>query len=68
MPTVKVSSKYQLLIPKDIREQMNIKPGQQFLVIPIGNHLEFVPLRSPKEMRGFLTGIDTSIPRDEDRL
>jgi AbrB family looped-hinge helix DNA binding protein len=56
------------VIPKRIREAMNIEVGQKFEIILYENRIEFIPVRSAKELRGFLKGIDTTIIREEDRL
>jgi len=68
MTTVTISPKYQVVIPKEIREKIKIKPGQKLQVISIGDRLEFIPIRKIKKARGFLKGIDTDIERDGDRL
>ncbi len=68
METVKVSTKYQIVIPSKIRKSLDIKPGQKIRVIQFGNRIELVPVRDISEMRGFLKGIDTSFEREEDRL
>lgn len=63
-----ISSKFQLSVPKKLREQLHIKPGQQFILIPKGECLELVPKRSIKSMRGVLEGANTENIRDrEDR-
>jgi AbrB family looped-hinge helix DNA binding protein len=59
-----ISSKFQISVPKKIREQLHIKPGQQFIFIAKGDCLELVPKRSLKEMRGILAGSDTNNFRD----
>ena len=68
MEIVKISSKYQVVIPKRIRQAMNLKAGQQMQVIAFGNRIEFIPQKEIKQMRGFLKGIDTNIEREADRL
>ena len=68
MPTVTVSPKYQVVIPKDIRKEMNIKPGQKVQMMIYKGNIVLVPLRPIEELRGFLKGIDTTIERDTDRL
>lgn len=65
---VKVSPKYQVVIPLEVRKILNIQPGTRVEVIPYENRIEFVPLKDIKDMRGFLKGIDTTIERDGDRL
>ena len=68
MTTVTVSPKYQVVIPQDAREALGIRPGQKIEVIAYEGRIEFVPVTKPRKMRGFLRGIDTSVPRDKDRV
>lgn len=68
MVNVTVSTKYQVVIPKRVREQLGIEPGQKVRVIPYMGRIEMIPVRDIKEGRGFLEGIDTSVERDEDRV
>jgi len=68
METTTVSPKFQVVIPKKIRQQMNIQSGQKMQVIHYGDRIELLPVRPIKEMRGFLRGIDTNIEREPDRL
>jgi AbrB family looped-hinge helix DNA binding protein len=63
---VTISPKYQVVIPKTVRQQLNLQPGQKIRVLAYGDHLSFVPVRSIKSMRGFLKGIDTTVDREED--
>lgn len=67
MTTVTVSPKYQVVIPKEVREALGIKVGEQLDAIPYRGHVALVPVRSIKSARGFLKGIDTDVPRDADR-
>lgn len=68
METVTISPKYQVVIPKSIREGLNLRPGQKVQAIQYGNRVELVPLMPIKQMRGFLRGIDTDVPREDDRV
>ncbi len=68
MSVVLVSPKYQVVIPKAVREALNLQPGQRIQVIQYQNRIELVPLRPIKSARGFLRGIDTTIEREDDRL
>ncbi|QLQ33258.1 MAG: AbrB/MazE/SpoVT family DNA-binding domain-containing protein [Candidatus Thiothrix singaporensis] len=69
MQTATLSSKYQLAIPKAIREQMNLQAGQQFTVLAKGNTIELVPIRSLQSMRGLLKGANPADYRDrQDRF
>ena len=65
--TVTVSPKFQVVIPLAIREAMGIKPGQKVQAIQYGDRIELIPVRSIRKSRGMLKGIDTSVPRDNDR-
>ncbi len=68
MDAVRVSPKFQIVIPKKIRESMRLKSGQQMQVIEYGNRVELIPTRSVKSMRGFLGKIDISFTREGDRV
>ncbi|MFH0946345.1 MAG: AbrB/MazE/SpoVT family DNA-binding domain-containing protein [Planctomycetota bacterium] len=67
METVTVSPKFQVVIPKAIREKLSLSPGQKVQAIVYGDRIELIPMRSIKEMRGFLKGIDTTVEREADR-
>lgn len=67
MLTVTISPKYQVVIPKEIRDALHLQPGEKLHVFRYQNRLEFVPVKDIKKMRGFLQGIDTEIERDKDR-
>ncbi|CAN5777344.1 hypothetical protein BH23GEM3_BH23GEM3_04190 [soil metagenome] len=68
MEKVILSPKFQVVIPRSVRELLNLKPGQQIQVIPYENRIEFIPLRSARELRGSLRGMSTDLTRDPDRL
>jgi AbrB family looped-hinge helix DNA binding protein len=68
METVKVSSKFQIVIPRDVRERLDLKPGDEFKVVNIGGTVKLIPVRSANEMRGRFADIDTNIEREDDRL
>jgi len=67
MTSVTVSPKYQVVIPKEVRESMGIFSGQKIQVLTYQNRIELIPVQPMKKMRGFLKGIDTSVKRDKDR-
>ena len=68
MTTVTVSPKYQVVIPKEIREELKLKPGQKLQIIQLGDRIEFLLLKNIKNARGFLKGINTDIEREGERL
>ena len=69
MDAVTISPKYQVVIPKAVRSQMRLVPGQKVQVIAYGDRIEFIPLRPARELRGMLRGLDTTFERDrEDRV
>jgi len=66
---VTISPKYQVVIPKSVRRQMRLVPGQKVQVIAYGDRIEFIPLKPARELRGMLRGLDTTFERDrEDRV
>lgn len=68
MQAVTVSPKYQVVIPQAVREAMGLTPGSKLQVLQYGDRIEMIPVRSAKSLRGTLRGIDTSVPRDRDRV
>ena len=68
METVKLSPKYQVTIPKVIRERMKLKPGQIMQILDTGDRIEFIPVKDIKESRGFLKGLNTEIVKEIDRM
>ena len=67
MQTVTISPKFQVVIPKKIRELLGLSPGQKIQAIAYDGRIELIPLRPTKEMRGFLPGIDTDVDREVER-
>jgi AbrB family looped-hinge helix DNA binding protein len=68
MDTVTVSPKFQVVIPREVRESLGIRPGQKVQVIRYEDRIELIPVRPVRETRGFLEGIDTEVEREPDRL
>jgi AbrB family looped-hinge helix DNA binding protein len=68
METVTVSPKFQVVIPKKLRESLKLTPGQKIQVLLYEHRIELIPVRPIKKMRGFLKGIDTTVPRETDRV
>ncbi len=65
---VTVSPKFQVVIPREIREALGLEPGQKVQALQYQNRIEFIPVRPMRSLRGFLKGIDTSVRRDKDRV
>jgi AbrB family looped-hinge helix DNA binding protein len=66
MNVVTISSKYQIVIPKDVREKFNLKPGQKLAFIPYNGTLRVVVVPSIEEARGMLKGMNTDNIREEE--
>jgi len=66
MNTVTVSPKFQVVIPKEIRESMGIKSGQKIQMITCYDRIVLIPIKPMKEIRGFLKGIVTDVARNSD--
>ena len=67
MQTVRVSPKFQVVIPLSIREALGLTPGATVQVFQYENRIEFIPKKKLRQMRGFVRGIDTTVARDRDR-
>ncbi len=68
VPAVTVSPKFQVVIPLAVRRSLGLRPGEKVQVFRYGNRIELIPVRPIRERKGFLRGIDTSVPRDRDRV
>jgi AbrB family looped-hinge helix DNA binding protein len=68
MAPVTLSPKFQVVIPRRVREVLNWRPGQKLQALVIGDAVQFIPVRTMRSMRGFARGIDTTVERDDDRV
>jgi AbrB family looped-hinge helix DNA binding protein len=68
MTTLTISPKYQVVIPKAIREMLSLRPGQKIQAIVYQDRIELIPVRPVRKMRGFIGGIDTRVEREDDRV
>jgi len=68
METITLSPKFQVVIPKAIRQALGLEPGQKLHAVVYKDRIELIPIQPLKKMRGFLAGIDISVPRDRDRV
>ena len=67
MITITVSPRFQVVIPKEIRKKLNLRPGQKLQVIQLGDRIEYIILKDIKDARGFLKDINTDVEREGDR-
>lgn len=68
MTTTTISQKFQIAIPKKIRESMHITSGTKFEIIQFENRIELMPIQPMNKLRGILPKIDTEISREKDRI
>jgi AbrB family looped-hinge helix DNA binding protein len=68
MKTVTLSSKFQVVIPREVRESMDLKPGTKMQVLQYENRIELIPLKDLKSFRGFIPGVNTEVGREGDRV
>jgi AbrB family looped-hinge helix DNA binding protein len=68
MKSVTISPKYQVVIPREVRQSMEIKPGSKIQVLLYENRIELIPMKNLRRMRGFLKGINTTVERERDRV
>ena len=68
MEAVTISPKFQVVIPRAVRESLGLAAGQKVQVIAIDGRIELIPVRPARKLRGLLRGIDPSVDRDRDRL
>ena len=65
MLSVTISPKYQVSIPRQIRERHNIKPGERFIMMSVGDHIEMIPEKKIEDMRGVLSSMDSNYGREK---
>ena len=68
MHAVKVSPKFQVVIPRAVRDSLQLRPGQRMQVIEYSGRVEFIPERDISDLRGFVKGINTDFSREADRV
>ena len=67
MTTLTLSPKFQVVVPKEIRDAMHLKAGMQMQVVQYGERIEFIPVRPMRQTRGLLRGMTTDFERDDER-
>jgi AbrB family looped-hinge helix DNA binding protein len=68
MTTVTLSSKYQVVIPKEVREDLNLRSGAKLAVFRLGGIVQLVPVPTLQELQRKLKGLDTTVANDPDRF
>jgi len=68
MEALTVSPKFQVVIPKAIRERLNLVPGQKIQAFDYDSRIELIPEQAMRQMKGFLRGMPTDIEREDDRV
>lgn len=67
MNPITVSPKFRVAIPREVREKLNLVPARKVQVLALEYRIELIPVRPMKSMKGFLKGIDTELPREDER-
>jgi AbrB family looped-hinge helix DNA binding protein len=65
--TVTISPKYQIVIPKKVREALNLRPGQKIDILAHSGQIYLIPTISIEDAEGMLPGIDSTVEREPDR-
>jgi len=68
MLSVTVSPKFQVVIPRPVRDRLHLQPGQRMQVVAYAGRVELIPERDISELMGFAKGIKTAFEREQDRL
>jgi len=67
MQTVTVSPKFQVVIPKAVREKLHIQPGQKMMAIPYGQFIQLIPVKDARQLRGLLKGCNVDMESIRDK-
>jgi AbrB family looped-hinge helix DNA binding protein len=68
MSVVTISPKFQVVIPKQIRDSLGLKSGQKVEILQYEGRMEMIPIQPLKDLRGFLKGIKADVGREPDRV
>lgn len=68
MQSVTVSPKFQVVIPRPVRDNLHLRPGQKMQVIEYAGRVELIPERDISELKGFVKGINAAFTREADRV
>lgn len=61
--SITISPKFQIAIPKQVREQLNIQAGDRFQVMVYDRRIELIPIETLKGLKGMVAGIQTKVKR-----
>ena len=61
-----ISSKFQIVIPREVREKFNLRPGQKVMFIPYQKSIRLVIVPSIKEALGMFQGLKAGALREEE--
>ncbi len=64
MSIVTISSRYRVVVPRDVRDRLRLRPGQKVQVLAFDGRVQLIPLEPIEAARGFVRGIDTTVNRD----
>jgi AbrB family looped-hinge helix DNA binding protein len=67
MSQATVSPKFQVVIPSEVRKALKLKPGQKVQVVSYEGRIEMIPIHPMRKIRGFLKGVQTTVPREGGR-
>lgn len=68
MTTVTLSPKFQIVLPKEIREELDLASGMKFAVVAYAERIQLIPIQPLSALKGALKGINTTVKREKDRL
>ena len=68
MHSVRISPKFQVVIPRLVRDNLGLHPGQRMQIVEFDGRIEMIPEREIEDLRGFLKGINTDFDREADRI
>ncbi len=66
MAAVTISPKFQVVIPKEVRESMSLKSGEKLEVVQYGHRIELIPIKGMKALKGHLKGMNPDFEREEE--
>ena len=68
MTSVTLSSKYQIVVPLDVREPLGLKPGARLSVLRVGRTIQVVPIPTLAHLQEQLRGCGSDLPQEPDRF